>query len=177
MPTASGPAKIEIGTATPIIIEPEDQLENCTLTIARLNFEHRTQASGAPWDYVKTGINISLGISIADVDQLELIALAFNTDVITDATDPTKKKIELYDDAGKRYTRRPVTVKPYIGEDLAPASQWWFLPSACAVSTEDFTNVFGLEVQRTFPLMIMGLADPTTRLKAVYGDATATPAP
>lgn len=175
MPTASGPARIEIGTGTPIIIDQEDQLDNCTLTIARLNFEHRTQASAAPWDYKKTGINVGLGISIADVDQLELIALAFNTDVITDALDATKKKIELYDDAGKSYTRQQVVVKPYIGEDLAPASQWWTLPSAAAVSTEDFTNVFGLEVQRSFPLMIMGLAAPGTRLKAVYGDITATP--
>ncbi len=178
MATQSGPAQIEItpyAGGTTLIITREQQLEDCSLSIERLNFEHRTQESAAPADYRKTGINVGLAISIADSNNIDLIAAAFATEVITDGTTPTEKKIVLKDDAGLEFPKFEVVVKPYIGEDLAEESEWWTILNAVAVSPDAFEQVFGLETQRQFNLRYMGLADPTTREKAVFGYVGATP--
>lgn len=177
MPSTSGPAQIVIGEgAGSITLDREDQFENAVLTVNRLVFEHRTQLSAAPFDYRKTGLNLGLALSISDADNLDLIALAFNTVVETDATTPTKKRVVLRDDAGKTFARQKVVIKPYLGDVLAPADAWWTFPSGAVVSTDDFVQTFGLEAQRTSNLTIMGLADPTTLIKAIYGDATVVPA-
>ena len=172
MPSVSGPAQIEIGTTTPITITRDMQFEDAMLSIERMNFELKTQQSDAPDDYRKTGISVGLSLSISDATNLNLIALALNTTVVSPGSNPY---IALSDDAGKGYTRIKVVVKPFASEVVSTdASTWWTLPSAAAVTDEAFENAFGLTTQRAFSLRLMGLAVPTGTykgIKAVYGTA------
>lgn len=175
MPASSGPAQIEItpvGGGSTTIITREDQLEDAMMSIERLNFEHRTQESGAPIDYRKTGINAGLAVSIADVERFPLIGLAFGADVIVDGT---KRKIELSDDAGLEFAKFSLVVKPYAGAlPTTDQNQWWTFLNAVAVSPDAFEMAFGLETQRQFNLRFMALPDPSTRVKVIIGDQTAS---
>lgn len=175
--TQSGPSQVEItpydGGST-IIIPREAQLEDCSVSIERLNFEHRTQESAAPFDYRKTGINAGVAISVADVNNFDYLELAFAGNTVVDGTDPEKKKIVLSDDAGLEFPKFEVIVKPLIGTTIAPATEWITLLYSVPVSPDAWEQVFGLETQRQFNIRFMGLADPTSREKVVLGDITAT---
>lgn len=178
MAPIAGPIEVTIGTGTPIIISRDKQFENATLTIQTPQFNLTTQASAQPSNVIKQGFGATLMLSIAETDDLALLALRFARPIIVDGTTSTKKKIEIKDDAGCQFPRNKVIIKPYdcLGP-TADASRWITFPSAITATADDFSEVFGIATQRSYNFGIMAMPDPTTGVRVIIGDETATPAP
>ena len=179
MPSVSGPCEVSVGEGTTAFTVGRDQqFEDATLSVERMKFDLKTQASDAPDDYTKTGIKVGLTLSISDASSLSMCASAFNTGVQGAVG---SQYIALSDDAGKGYTRQRIIIKPYLGDALSPPENWWIIPAAAAVADGAFEAAFGLTTQRNFNFQLVGLGSTLSEkiftmpdeVRAMAGRATA----
>ena len=106
-------------TNTPDIwFEALDQRDDLTLAINTQFTDIATQASAIPRKLAQgtsLTLNLSLGRAAA---KPEAIALMFDSAVVTDATTPTTKSVQITDAPGKVPTYYQVAIIPYDGNEL-----------------------------------------------------------
>jgi hypothetical protein len=129
-------------TAGTILYYPNNtQFEDAKLTVARDQFEHKSQISSKAVRYLNTGIELSLEISLSETGAKQ-IKEVFNTSSIGVVT-------VVKDNAGKELKGHLIRVQPYVGESVETSgdSDIWFLNGA-AVEINNTDLTYGLQTQR-----------------------------
>lgn len=159
-----------------LIISPDDQLGEAQISATTQFFSKLTQASVFPCGRSKQGIELQAVIDLTSYDDFALFALAFGAKVITDATDPLKKKIELRDDAGANPLTKRIIFKPTVtGVATTDANKWITFPAGQIIEQTTQMN-FGNNSQVSYQVTIYASPEPVTNIRAIRGDITAVAA-
>lgn len=125
---------------------------------------------------VFNGRSCQVVIPFALNDLKRIGAATPNSEYIEDATDPTKKQLKVYSQAGHNMTKnaRKLIIKPTDPE--ATANDWITIPLASPMSDPEYT--YNAENERIANLTYVGYPDLSQKgLLYVMGDVTAIPAP
>lgn len=144
-------------------IEQRDDLQ---LAINSQFLDIQTQASAIP-KKVEQGKNVQLTMSLGPKSSNpDVLAVIFDSTVITDATTPTTKSVEITDSPGKNPTYYQVAIIPYDGNDLDFSYGWVILYGMAMADQSTFT--FSPTTQRNTAFSFMGEKHPTLGSRAVY---------
>lgn len=165
-------ATLQAGTSGVILIQRQDQLNPAQLTIKEVYQNNTTQASSAPYNKTKTGLEASLRLELSK-DNFTLFSRSFNATVTPGAAasgnnPPNPSLANLTDDggltAGEDIPFSTVIMQPYQAKAPNPDPQKWFIFPFAGLEG-DATISYGLTTQFTYNIMVTAYADP------VYGDA------
>jgi hypothetical protein len=173
-----GPAQVTIknfdGDDNDLIFDADDQDGPTTVALTQQDFPLMTQASVFPCDFSHQGEEIRLQLSLNTYD-IETFGWLIRQNVITDATDATKKKVEGVSRVGQKPTRYEVIIKPTVGNvPVADANEWITFPAG-VLPNQNITITFSKDAQTNIPIEIYG-APTDTGLRYIRGDKTAVAA-
>ncbi|OUN01419.1 MAG: hypothetical protein BAA04_04845 [Firmicutes bacterium ZCTH02-B6] len=137
------------------------------------------QTGETPRDVIKTGERAEITVNMAAFN-LEAFAKIFPAArLITDATDPNKKKVVFGGKVGesllpyaRKLTIRPITLFDEDDPDLGDASQDITFPKA--IPRANFSITFAANTERVYPVVFQAIYDDTENAIVIFGDLSAT---
>ena len=143
-----------------VVIKAVDQLEASTLTINEMYENNMSQASMAPANKTKVGLEASFEMSISD-DRASLFAVSTNARVFHGAGPEAGGEPELLlmgDDSGlttgtANLPYRTAIIRPYVAGVPATDSRQWYIFPAAGVEGKA-TQSFSLQTQRSYSITI-----------------------
>lgn len=165
-----GPAKVEFGETTPTIF---DITKGGIVFTASTSKQDITvdQYGDAPVKSIMKGRTCQVTVPFALHDLTKLAEVIPNSTLVTDATTPTKKKLEVKSQAGfdMLSAAEKLVIKPT--DPNASANDWITIPIAGATADPEYT--FDSDNERIVNITFVGYPD-ANGLLYVLGDTTAT---
>jgi hypothetical protein len=165
-----GPAKVEFGELTPTIF---DITKGGIVFTASTSKQDITvdQYGDAPVKSIMKGRTCQVTVPFALHDLTKLAEVIPNSTLVTDATTPTKKKLEVNSAAGYDMLSgaEKLVIKPT--DPNATANDWITIPIAGATADPEYT--FDADNERIVNITFVGYPD-ANGLLYILGDATAT---
>lgn len=161
-----GPAYValNIGAANPadrIILTPDSQMSDLTLTLNEPTTDLMTQASTTAADTSITGLDVSAAFSLAETDNLDLFSLIYHgATKEEDPDNPGSFVVSVAQRAGCRVDKYAaiVVAASCDGPTTDPAG-WFFMPYA-GFFTQDTSLVFGKETQQELAVTLRAFPPP-----------------
>lgn len=135
-----------------------------------------SQFGTTPINKVITGVSVKVSFAMKEVSLDSFRAAISNSDaIVTDAVDPTKKKLQITPKAGTdlRSIASKLVLKPIIGGvETADANKFYTAPVA-APDAGTVSIAFGNTEQRKINATFICFPDPLTNEVLILGDETA----
>lgn len=176
--TATGSVSLTFSPLNVVVIKAVDQLEASTLTINEMYENNMSQASMAPANKTKVGLEASFEMSIGD-DRASLFAVSTNARTFQGAGQDAGGEPELLtigDDSGlttgtANLPYRTAIIRPYVAGVPATDSRQWYIFPAAGVEGRA-TQSFSLQTQRSYNITITAYDPQQLNYKVLRGKPT-----